>query len=237
MVTSRPNPPNALKLANIFQAISRATAGATIKLEIGSILMKKITLKKRALETLRHSNIGQINFHYGSLHVYPDHFRRIADLIDNDHIVYRPDDLGNNYDPTPVRGQQHYIGVHYTLGREEHGELIAASSFTPQNRGTIVHEACHAVHDYQRVSARHGGSILPRQFEGAATLAGWIATLLWGYDRAPNPFLTPAMVLARDVARQLISGTIGNEINPDKIGQLDEAVHIGSASRYVFNGT
>ena len=198
--------------------------------------MKTTTVTKRALETLRHANIRQINFLYGNLYVYPHHFRRIAELIAADHIVYEASH-GNHYDPTPERGETHTIGVHSSLGRPEEGTLIAVTPFTPQNRGTIVHEACHAVHDYQGVTTRHGNTILPRQFEGAATLAGWMAALLWGFDHAPSRFLTPTMQLARRKARAVLDGTIGYQIDDETVRELDAAVRTGSASRYFFNGT
>ena len=37
--------------------------------------MKKIALKKLTLDTLRDNKINRINFRYGSLNVYPHHFR------------------------------------------------------------------------------------------------------------------------------------------------------------------
>ncbi|WP_342075485.1 hypothetical protein [Yoonia sp. SS1-5] len=197
--------------------------------------MTRITLKKRALETLRHANIGRINFQYGRLHVYPHQFARIAELIEADHISYRSAN-GNHYDPTPERGQRHYIGVHSSLGRDENGTLVAVNPFLPSSRGTIVHEACHATHDYQRVTVRHGDSILPRQFEGAATLAGWMTALLWGFDQAPSP-QTDTMRLAAEKARLVLDGTIGPRIDADTVRELDAAVATGSANMYVFNGT
>ena len=198
--------------------------------------MTGTTFKKTALETLRHANTGQINFQYGHLRVYPRGFHQIANLVESDHIVYRSSH-GNHYDPTPARGQTHYIGVHSSLARDENGTLITVPGFTPQNRGTIIHEACHVLQDHQRMSVRLGDAIGPRQYEGAATLAGWIAALLWGFDQAPSPFLTSTMQLARDKARQFLNGTIGYRIDDATMADLDSAVATGSANLYVFNGT
>ncbi len=198
--------------------------------------MTNTTFKKTALDTLRHANTGRINFQYGYLRVYPRGFHEIANLIESDHIIYQLSH-GNHYDPTPERGETHFIGVSSSLGRDENGTLMAVPGFTPQNRGTIIHEACHAMHDYQRMTVRRGDAIGPRQYEGAATLAGWIGALLWGFDQAPNPLLTSTMQLARDKARQFLDGTIGYQIDDTTMRELDNAVTTGTTSRYVFNGT
>ena len=198
--------------------------------------MSKVTLKKRALETLRDANISRINFQYGRLRVYPRGYAEIADLIDADHIVYAPSLAGNSYDPTTAQGQRHVINVQSSLGRMEAGTLMAVTPFTADNRATIVHEATHALQDYQRMSQRGGAPILPRQFEGAAYLAGAMAALLWGFDSAPTP-VPASKVIALDIARQVLNGTAGYVIDDESMRRLDRAVLTGSAHMYDMNGT
>ena len=73
--------------------------------------------------------------------------------------------------------------------------------------------------------------------EGAAYLAGWMASLLWGYPRLPSHAVpTTGHAYANWLAGRRLNGQIGYVIPDTEVRVLNALVATGAPSRYVFNG-
>jgi hypothetical protein len=95
----------------------------------------------------------------------------------------------------------------------------------------VVHEATHALQDYQRIR------LDPQTSEGAAYLAAWIARLVWGYPRLSGS--AASVVTSHSYARRLAARVIdqGIYVIPvDDVRTLNSLVGTAVASSYVFNG-
>jgi hypothetical protein len=204
-------------------------------------------VKQFVIETLRDSKIRRINFRYGPIRVYPEGYQRdIAEAVEHEHIGFLAAAGNPYYTAERLRGQQHIMAL-----PAEHIEL---NSNTPNGnagilsvkanlgqlggaglRGTIVHEATHALQDYQRNQTD------AKTAEGAAYLAGWMASLLWGYPRLMLPgggVPSTAQAYARWLAGLRLDGRIGYEIPKSHVDALNGlvALLLESADGYVFNG-
>ena len=101
-------------------------------------------------------------------------------------------------------------------------------------RGTIIHEATHALQDWQ------GASLSPSIAEGAGYLAGAITMRLWGYQSFGQITSPPTDVhgCALLLADWFLS-TPRHEryiIPMVKVREMKRLVSTGSRHRYVFNG-
>lgn len=193
-----------------------------------------------AIETLRHPNMLMVNFEYGPTRVYPQGYRSVAKLIQDGHIRFVVTAGNSSFEVDTPRGQVHTFNVSDQIAETDaRGEIrIRGRVLSAGTRGTIVHEATHALQDYQRLSAKLGNSFTPRMAEGAAYLAGWIAKLQWGYPRL-QPDIDQRWTshsYARWIAGKVLERQIVYRIPFDDINMLNRMVRTGSASRYVFDG-
>lgn len=195
-----------------------------------------MTVKQFVIDTLRHNNISRINFSYGPIRVYPAGYSRdVAKLVEDGHIQFNAAP-GAHYTVDARPGEPHRMAVpaeHVQL--DSGGRLVTKTNLGQLGgarfRGTIVHEATHALQDYQRNQTD------ARTAEGAAYLAGWMASLLWGYPRLPsNVRPTTGHAYARQLAGRCLGGQIAYAIPDAEVRALNALVVTGSASRYVFNG-
>lgn len=209
-----------------------------------------MTLKQFVIDILRHDNTNRINFRYGPILVYPEGYKRdVAQLVEDGHILF---DItrGAHYTVDARPGQPHHMAlpmenIEQTSGSQQYhnaGMLsvkanLGASweSRVSQGaagfRGTIIHEATHALQDYQRTQTNS------QTAEGAAYLAGWMASLLWGYPPLQSDVVPGTdHAYARRLAERRLNGLIGYVIPDAEVRALNALVTTGTASRYVFNG-
>ncbi len=198
------------------------------------------TVKEYALDTLRHPHVNRINFQYGPTRVYPSGFRDdVARAVAGDRIVFVADS-GGHFTMDAAPGQQHRMAVPSDLVyADRNGTLRVKARLSPLEnagmRGTIVHEATHALQDFQR------RALTPQISEGAAYLAGWIARLLWGYPRLSasatgREIEASAHSYARSLAAKLLDRQIVYLVPENDMRWLNAHVTTGAAHRYVFNG-
>jgi hypothetical protein len=209
------------------------------------------TLREFVLETLTSSFVNRLNFQFDTMLVYPNGYSGdIAACIRGGSIRLTSDPAAISSHPEQMsadgsfvadtpRGQAHHFFVHsrHTLSRGSELFLrddIAANELA-RLRGTIVHEATHALQDFQR------RPLDPPTAEGAAYLAGAIMMRQCGY-RTPSPIVNPragihayALTFAD---RFLAEPNAGRRyvIPPDDVGWLKRLAPTGSAHRYVFEG-
>jgi hypothetical protein len=192
-----------------------------------------LSVKRFVVETLRDGRIRSINFRYGSILVYPEGFSRdVAKLVEDGHIQFT-NTPGAHYTVDARPGERHTMALPSQDVEPDPrtGALNVRGSPGSLFRGTIVHEATHALQDYQR----HPSD--PRTAEGAAYLAGWMANLLWGYPPLPAAVRpTTGHAYARRLAERRLQSQIGYVIPEAEVRALNDLVLTGSASRYVFNG-
>ena len=199
-------------------------------------------MKKFAVDTLRHANINQIRFRYGRLNVYPNGFRRIASYIESGRIRLEMGGHSSGYDPRAERGHTHRMLFHREVVRESGEGLLVRKPLTNVQRRTVVHESCHAVHDYYRMSTRtpelRANPIRPAAYEGAAAVAAWMAALMWGYQR-PNITYdsgSPSSIVhATEVADRMLRDRL-TEVPQEFVQRINSTAHTGTASTYQFNG-
>ncbi|MEZ5066934.1 MAG: hypothetical protein R3B81_19640 [bacterium] len=207
------------------------------------------SLQRFVLDTLRSPLLDEINFQFGNLRVYPQGLRRdVARLVAHRHIevtsdptrVYGPGatvDGGCFVVDTP-RGQRHplFVNPRWTFDRGGHPYVRPLSEYERAELcGTIVHEATHALHDYQRL-----GRIRPTAAEGAAYMAGAIARRLFGPRPAPavsNPTLNGITYSLHLADRYLAADRHSRYLIPTHdVVELERRVSAGSENRYIFNG-
>lgn len=192
-----------------------------------------MTAKQFVLETLQHSRVARINFKYGSILVYPTGYSRdVANLVQDEHIQFTTAP-GAHYTVDSQPGVRHQMALPAQDFQQDPNTRVlnVRGNPGPLLRGTIIHEATHALQDYQRHQTDASTA------EGAAYLAGWITSLLWGYPELPsNAQPTTGHAYARQLAGRFIHGQIGYLIPDAEVRALNALVSTGSASRYVFNG-
>ncbi|MBI4523213.1 MAG: hypothetical protein HY695_05300 [Deltaproteobacteria bacterium] len=210
-----------------------------------------ITLQSFVLETLTSEFVERLNFEFGPMRVYPSGYRNdIAGCIRNGRIRITSDpstissspssvDADGSYAIDTPRGQIHPFFIHPRWTILTGGELYLKDGLSGNEsaslRGTIIHEATHALQDWQRAQ------LDPPTAEGAAYLAGAIARRLWGYrtlGRIENPQASGhayALTLAdRFLAEP--NGARRYHIPTDDVATLKSLVSTVHADRYVFNG-
>ena len=199
-----------------------------------------MTVKEFVIDTLKHGNIGRINFRYGPILIYPDGYSRdVAKLVQDGHILFDTNE-GAHYTVDTRPGEPHHMAlpaehIDATVPTRNAGQLQVHSNLGriggARFRMTVVHESTHALQDYQRTQTE------PEMAEGAAYLAGWIACLLWNHPRL-EPGVTPntAHAYARQLAGDFLDNRIGYLIPENAVARLNGIVLTGAASRYVFNG-
>lgn len=210
------------------------------------------TLRDFVIETLTDAHIGRLNFRYGATRVWPDGYRLdIAGCVRDGHIrpTIDPAVLGGDparraipagsYVMETPRGNVHPFFIDPANCDVVGGTAYVKRSLLPGEladlRGTIVHEATHALQDWMRVR------LDPRTAEGSAYLAGAITRRLWGYRRG-IPIVNPragGLAYSLMLADRFLAETDPHrryEIAGDDVMELNALVTTGSASRYVFNG-
>lgn len=194
------------------------------------------TVQQFVLETLTHPHIDRINFQYGPTRVYPNGYRRdIARAVRNGRIAFETTSGGHFRMNTPP-GQTHHMAVPGNLVYVDEGVLCVKSRLSPLEaadlRGTIIHEATHALQDYQRAA------LDPRMSEGSAYLAGWMGRLQWGYPRlgSGGNIHASANAYARHLAARLLDHVIVYIVPNSDVQRLNALVTTGSRQQYVFNG-
>ena len=196
------------------------------------------------VETLRDRRLQAINFGYKQSFVYATGYADVANLVRDGHIRFEYSGGGDNaFAPDTPLGTPHVWYVNRDLAEPDgQGHLRIRGRLGSGGRGTIVHEATHALQDYQRLHAedRLGRSgFSAESAEGAAHIAGWMARLLWGWPRpGPNDGTHGTIAYARSIAAQLLDGTIGPIIPESMASTLNgyASQSIGSRHRYVFLG-
>lgn len=194
--------------------------------------------------TLSDPNMLNINFVYGPVKVYPNGYKTVAALIRHGHISFRiSDDANAHY--SPIENTWH---VPSNIADVRNGEVYFTGALGAGVRKTIVHEATHALEDYQRLSDKLGSSFTPAMAEGAAYVAGWMAAINWGFqpvygDRPPmrtanaiarwiaSRFLPPDIVVGRSSPGSAVS-----HIPMRYVQELNARVLTGSHSLYQFRG-
>lgn len=201
-----------------------------------------MTVKQFVIDTLRHNNISRIDFRYGPILVYPAGYSRdVVQLVEAGHIQFDTSP-GAHYTVDTRPGEPHRMALpaehveQNSDARNRNAGMLSVKANLGQLGGarfrmTIIHEATHALQDYQRNQTD------ARTAEGAAYLAGWIASLLWGYPRLPSDAVpTTGHAYARRLAGHRLDGQIAYVIPDTQVRRLNALVATGSASRYVFNG-
>lgn len=192
---------------------------------------------------LRDRRLGALNFAYGPVRIYPSGYRDVAQLVEDGHIVFRlTSGLNASFEVDTPRGTPHPFNVPTWMAEEgADGVVRVKGALSIEASGTIVHEATHALQDYQRLGSRPGGRFTPRTAEGAAYVAAWMARIILGQPRLGRP-IDRGMIertshaYARYLAEELLDRRIVYLVPPDDVRRLDELVLIGSPSRYVFEG-
>ncbi len=203
-----------------------------------------VNIKDFVLQTLGDPKILRINFGYAHLTVYPRGFRQVAQLVDRGHIRFELSQSNSNYEADTQRGQVHTMRfASHVAERHADGRIVVRKGAGPNQRRTVIHECCHAMHDYNRISTLRANENLPQlrasEFEGAAGIAGWMAFYLWGGRRQARSYDSGSRfssVHTMEVARRLIDRSIVYTVPPSFIQAINSTAHTGSASRYVFNG-
>jgi hypothetical protein len=208
------------------------------------------SLRQFVLETLTGPEVDDLNFQYGPMRVYPAGYRRdIArgirggsiELTSDASRVYGPGQSpanGSFVVDTP-RGQVHPFFINPEWTFQQGGRLCVRPGLGTQGRadlkGTIIHEATHALQDYQRNALR------PQTAEGAAYLAGAIARRRHGYRTAGtivNPRVS-GIAYSLHLADRFLAETNRHQrylVPGADVAILDSLVSTGSHHRYVFNG-
>jgi hypothetical protein len=206
------------------------------------------------LETLTSPNVNKLFFQYGRTFVYPEGYRRdIAACIRNRRIEVTSDVervYGRNGAPanasfvvdTP-RGSVHPFFLNPRWTDTVHGRLVI-KRLSPHEKadlkGTIIHEATHALQDFQRLDRRGRGRLRPSVAEGAAYLAGAITRRLHGYRMPPiaNPRAN-FFLYTMDLADRYLAAWRPHRqavIAQDDVTWVTGHAPTGSHDRYDFNG-
>ncbi len=186
--------------------------------------------KNVVIETLRHPYIQSVNFQYGGTRVYPQGYRRIADEVESGRIEIVAG-TGASYNVDAARGTVHTMTFPPQMTYIKDNNVFMRA-LGPRERGTIVHEATHALQDYQQLSG-----LRPQMAEGAAYVAANITALRWGLPRIliPPSAMTSHAVAGR-IAMRLLDGQIIYIIPNNDVRTLNPLVTTGTVNRYVFNG-
>jgi hypothetical protein len=207
------------------------------------------TLNEFVLETLTHHHVGRLNFRYGPMRVYPDGYRRdIAGCV-RDGLIRPTTDAATAHISgaapagafrmeTP-RGEPHPFFVNPDLFDVRGGTAYLKSTLSANEladlRGTIVHEATHALQDWQRVE------LDPRTAEGAAYLAGAIFRRLCGF-RTLGTIVDPlasGTAYSLHLADRFLAETDPHRrylIAEEDVTTLNRLVTTARFDRYVYNG-
>jgi hypothetical protein len=209
------------------------------------------------LDTLRNTLINRVNFRYGSLCVEPDSYRRdIAGLVESGSIrvTIDPAEAGlteaqasrvdGSYVIDRRRGRVHPLFIHPRNCVVRAGEVFVREATEHEMagmRGTVVHEATHALQDLRQVD------LDPRSAEGSAYLAGAITARLWGYaipprGQVPHPYDAPqlwnlgiGLWLADRLLDQATPG-VPYTVPADDVMIANSRVRTVDGRRYDFNG-
>lgn len=199
--------------------------------------------KDAVVETLTDRRMQALNFGYGPIRVYPHGYTEVANLVRDGHIRFNYVGGGDNsFAPDAPAGEPHTWNVSRDLGEPDgRGGVQVRNVVGISGRGTIVHEATHALQDFQRLNApdRLGSGFTAEMAEGAGHIAGWIARFQWGWP-APqsNERTYGTIAFAKQIAAALLDGRIVYQVPDGLYRQLNSyaANSIGSRDRYSFHG-
>jgi hypothetical protein len=211
------------------------------------------TLREFVLETLTSPFVNRLNFQFDTMLVYPNGYcNDIAACIRGGSIRLTSNAAAISTTPEMIvasgtfvvdtePGQVHPFFISPRLTTQGASELLlrddVAGNERARLRGTIIHEATHALQDYQRQQ------LDPLTAEAAAYLAGAITMRQWGF-RTFGPIVNPhAGIHAYSLTvadRFLAEPNAGRRyvIPPADVTALrgHAAASTGTAHRYVFNG-
>ena len=206
------------------------------------------TLTEFVLETLTHPLVGRLSFRYGAARVYPEGYRtHIAGCV-RDGLIRPTIDtgvLGTTRSELPAAafvmeprpGEVHPMFFHPhsfdTSGTNVFVKTTLSANELADLRGEVIHEATHALQDWER------RQLDPRTAEGAAYLAAAMTRWLWGFrtfgeivnERCSGH--SYSLVLAR---RLLAAGTAAFDVPADDVHILNGLVTTGAEGRYLYNG-
>jgi len=206
------------------------------------------------LDTLTNTFIQSVHFRYGAFRVTPDGYRRdIAGLIHEGRIrvTIDPADVGLSESSsadaafvidTPA-GRTHPLFIHPRYC-EVHGGTVyvkdtLSSVESARLRGTVVHEATHALQDLQRVRLNRF------QAEGSGYIAGAITARRWGMALPPRGHVADPyenrLMDGHGVALWIVDPVLEHlgphyAVPQDAMTILEQRVRVVAPERYAFNG-
>jgi hypothetical protein len=208
------------------------------------------TLTAFVLETLTHPFTLRLSFRYGATRVYPDGYAThiagcvrdglIRPTIDTSVLAPDPSHMATPagaFIMEPRGGEAHPMFFDPRNFERAGAEVVVKPGLSGNEladlRGVVIHEATHALQDWDQVE------LDPRTAEGAAYLAGAMTRLLWGY-RTFGPIVNPqcsglsySLYLAERLFRE---GEPGGAVPADDVHLLNGLVTTGNEGRYVYNG-
>jgi hypothetical protein len=205
------------------------------------------TLLDFVLNTLEDPTLTRdLNYQFETTRVYPSGYREIARAVRGGRIFLttNPSDAGfveaagldGAFAADTPAGTRHPMFISPRMVVTRGGVLHVRDGQSPYElsglRGTIVHEATHALQDYQRL-----GNLNPFTSEGAALLADGIARRTW-HDQTKVVDIHRPIAYALFVADWFLqqTHTARYVIPPEYVLGLKQRATTGAAGRYCFNG-
>lgn len=220
-------------------------------------------IEEAVVSILRNPRLRGVNFSYGPLRVYPQGYAAIANAIENGSIRIEQADGNASFRANPEDGATEVMSLGSEIAVQgSRGRLVCVRNLATTGHATIVHEATHALQDFQQISARNAGfrgiseqSDRARMAEGAAYVAGWMAAYFFGHadlqddvaarcqsimdNRGAETRETrtlPSHAFARWIAEQLIARNFVYQVPQLAVSALNRRVLIGTPENYEFEG-